>query len=57
MNIIEHWLVKQSKGEKKWHRAVAILLTIVLAIVIIFILSSVIFPQVIENTFINFFRT
>lgn len=49
MNIIEHWLIKQSKGEKKWHRAVAILLTIVLAIVIIFILSSVIFPQVIEN--------
>lgn len=49
MNIIEHWLIEQSKGEKKWHRAVAILLTIVLAIVIIFILSSVIFPQVIEN--------
>ena len=49
MNIIEHLLVKQSKGEKKWHRAVAILLTIVIAIVIIFILSSVIFPQVIEN--------
>lgn len=49
MNIIENWLVKQSKGEKKWHRAIAILLTIVLAIVIIFILSSVIFPQVIEN--------
>ena len=49
MNIIEHWLIEQSKGEKKWHRAIAILLTIVLAIVIIFILSSVIFPQVIEN--------
>jgi len=49
MNIIEHWLIEQSKGEKKWHRAVAILLTIVLAIVIVFILSSVIFPQVIEN--------
>ena len=49
MNIIEHWLIEQSKGEKKWHRAIAILLTIVLAIVIVFILSSVIFPQVIEN--------
>lgn len=49
MNIIEHWLIEQSKGEKKWHRAIAILLTIVLTIVIIFILSSVIFPQVIEN--------
>ena len=53
MNMIENWLVKQSKGDKRWHRAIAILLTIVLAIVIIFILSSVIFPQVIEKVLLE----
>ena len=49
MNIIENRLIKQSGGPKKWHRAVAILLTIIFALVVIIILSSVIFPQIIEN--------
>ena len=49
MTFIEGLLIKYSKGNKKWHRAVAILLTMVFAIVVIFILSSIIFPQVIEN--------
>ena len=49
MTFIEGLLVKKSNGKKKWHRAVAILLTLIFAAIVIFVLSSVIFPQVIEN--------
>ena len=49
MSIIENYLVKKSDGTKKWHRAVSIVLTLVFALVVIVVLSSVIFPQVIEN--------
>ncbi|MDD6466688.1 MAG: AI-2E family transporter [Erysipelotrichaceae bacterium] len=49
MTFMEKLLIQHVGPRKRWYRPVAIITTLIVATTVVFLLSSVIFPQVIEN--------
>lgn len=49
MSYMEKALIQQVGPRKKWYRPIAIISTLIVTATAVFLLSSVIFPQIIEN--------